>query len=242
MTHLYRGILVGLVAWAFSLAASADALHGFCSDCVVDNMIGGVPVTSTGTNPPSQFGFWSGGSSGLMGNYVIDILTPDNGGAAPSNMFSVLGGMNGSATAGLFSTTAWTSQGTKLDSYLGMNASPANPLGAWLPATQTLDPNAMGYWVFQADLGNNTLGTKSGSGPLLSLGSSLPAGSLIVAFLSGAGAPTATATANSSAIFETGTPPTNAPEPGTMILFAAGLLAIAFIEARRRTRARRSCR
>lgn len=240
MTHLYRGFLLGLVAWACSFAASADALHGFCSDCVVDNMIGGVPVTSTGSNPPMQFGFWSGGSTGLMGNYTIDILAPDNGGAAPSIMFSVLGGMNGPATASLFSTTAWTSQGTKLDSYLGMSASPSNPLGAWLPATQTLDPGAMGYWVFQADLGNNTLGTKSGAGPLLSLGSSLPAGSLIVAFMSGAGG--TTATANSSAIFESGTPPTNVPEPGPITLFAAGLLAVAFIETRRRTRAGRSSR
>ena len=82
MTHLYRASLLGVVAWACSVAAEADALHGFCSDCVVDNMIGGVPVTSTGSNPPLDFGFWSGGKTGLMGDYMIDILTPDNQHAA----------------------------------------------------------------------------------------------------------------------------------------------------------------
>jgi hypothetical protein len=41
----------------------------------------------------------------------------------------------------------------------------------------------MGYWVFQANLGLNTLGTSSGTGPLLNLNSTLPQGSVIVAFL-----------------------------------------------------------
>jgi hypothetical protein len=220
-----------MAALVCSFAASADALHGFCSDCVVDDMIGGVPVTSTGTNPPLNFGFWSGGPSGLTGNYMIDILTPDNGGTAPSIMYSISGGMNGTATAGLFSSTAWTSQNTHLDSYLGLSASPQNPLGAWLPATQTLDPNAMGYWVFQANLGSNTLGTATGTGPMLSLGSSLPEGSLIVAFLSGSSS--TTATANSSAIFETGAP-SSVPEPAPLVLMVAGFMGLAITRMRRR--------
>ena len=41
----------------------------------------------------------------------------------------------------------------------------------------------MGYWVFQANLGLNALGTSSGTGPLLNLNSTLPPGSVIVAFL-----------------------------------------------------------
>jgi hypothetical protein len=41
----------------------------------------------------------------------------------------------------------------------------------------------MGYWVFQANLGLNTLGRSSGTGPLLNLNSTLPQGSVIVAFL-----------------------------------------------------------
>jgi hypothetical protein len=58
-----------------------------------------------------------------MGDYMVDILTPDNGGAAPSIMYSVSGGANGTATASLFSASAWTSQNTKLDTYLGISAS-----------------------------------------------------------------------------------------------------------------------
>jgi len=237
MTSRFHASLVGAAALACTAAASADALHGFCSDCAVDSMIGGVSVTSTGTNPLSNFGFWSGGPSGLMGDYMVDILTPDNGGAAPSIMYSVSGGANGTATAGLFSTSAWTSQNTKLDAYLGISASPQNPLGAWLPATQTLDSGAKGYWVFQANLGTNTLGTKSGTGAMLSLGSSIPAGSVIVAFLSG-GAGKATATANSSALFATtggsGPAPSGVPEPGLLTLLASGLFGLGIARAHRR--------
>src|SRR5262249_14646358 len=64
-----------------------------------------------------------------------------------------------------------------------INASPTNPLSAWLHATQALDPKAMGYWVFQANLGMTALGTSSGTGPLLDLNSTLPPGSVVVAFL-----------------------------------------------------------
>jgi PEP-CTERM motif len=137
-------------------------------------------------------------------------------------------------TASLFSTTAWTNQKTKLGSYLGLHASPKDPLQAWLRATQTLDPGAMGYWVFQANLGTNTLGTHSGRGPMLSLGSSLPPGSVIVAFLS-SGTGKVTGTASGRALFDAG-PGTTAgvPEPGTFALLAAGLLAFALRQVRGR--------
>jgi hypothetical protein len=107
-------------------------------------------------------------------------MTPDNGvSSAPPGTYTITGGASG--TAALFSSTAWTSG--KLDSYLGIRASPSNPLSAWLHATQSLDPKAMGYWVFQANLSLNPLGTSSGTGPLLNLNSTLPQGSVIVGFL-----------------------------------------------------------
>jgi hypothetical protein len=59
-----------------------------------------------------------------------------------------------------------------------------------------------GYWVIQANLGTNTLAKNAAGSASLNLGSSLPAGSVIVAFLS-SGMGKSTATANSAALFET---------------------------------------
>lgn len=170
MAYFRRMYLLCAATAVCSSVAGADALHGFCSDCVGNSPAAG---------PLVDFGFWNAGRDN-SGTYFIDILTPDNGvSSAPPGTYTITGGASG--TAALFSSTAWTS-GT-LDSYLGIRGSPSNPLSAWLHATQSLDPKAMGYWVFQANLGLNTLGTSSGTGPLLNLNSTLPQGSVIVAFL-----------------------------------------------------------
>ena len=170
MAYFRRMYLVCAATAVCSSVAGADALHGFCSDCVGNSPAAG---------PLSDFGFWNAGRDN-SGTYFIDILTPDNGvSSAPPGKYTITGGASG--TAALFSSTAWT--GGTLDSYLGIRASPSNPLSPWLHATQSLDPKAMGYWVFQANLGLNTLGTSSGTGPLLNLNSTLPQGSVIVAYL-----------------------------------------------------------
>src|SRR5438105_4738964 len=66
-------------------------------------------------------------------------------------------------------------------------ASPTNPIGAYLPATQTLDGTSVtGFYVYKAFLGTATLvsSANEASGPQLTLnGASLPEGSYIVAFL-----------------------------------------------------------
>lgn len=220
------------VGAAFAVGASgayADALHGFCSDCVDNTTLG---VTTTGTNPPANFGFWNAGNAN-SGTFVLDILTPDNGGTAPSGSFAVSGSASG--TAALFSTTAWTSG--QLDSYLGMSASPTNPLSTWLSATQTVDSSAMGYWVYQVSLGSQSLGGSAGTGPMFNLGSSLPQGSLIVGFLEGTSKGN-TATANSSAIFETSGGGTGVPEPGTTALLVSALVGFGVRFIRRAPRPR----
>ena len=170
MAYFRRMYLICAATAVCSSVAGADTLNGFCSDCVGNSPAAG---------PLSDFGFWNAGRDN-SGTYFIDILTPDNGvSSAPPGPYTITGGASG--TAALFSSTAWTS-GT-LDGYLGIRASPSNPLSAWLHATQSLDPKAMGYWVFQANLGLIALGTSSGTGPLLNLNSTLPQGSVVVAFL-----------------------------------------------------------
>ena len=52
-----------------------------------------------------------------------------------------------SATASLFSATTWSSG--RLDAYLGISASPANPIVAYLSSTQDLDPNATGFYLMR---------------------------------------------------------------------------------------------
>jgi hypothetical protein len=147
-------------------------------------------------------------------------------------------------TATLVSTTAWTS-GTLANYIPGMSsASPNNPIGAYLPATQVLDPGATGFFVYQADLGTNRL-IDTGScqnaatcGPLLSLTGTLANGSYAVGFLNNPTSGNLVATANSGALFANTTGTTvKVPEPPISALLATGLLGLGLL---RRRAARRS--
>jgi hypothetical protein len=212
--------LLGFVA-----SAKADTLHGFCW--------GGTPVctdngtnTPTSTNPP-QFGF-TASSGPSTGTFFVDFLIPDsNTGLSGIANFTVnvtKGGpgnnLTFSDTAALFSSTPWTSG--QLDSYLGISASPTNPIGAY-----TIPSGSTGFYVYQADLGINTLAGPSNPGidTLLSLTSGLPQGTYIVGFLDIDGSNSATA--NSGAILLTGTPTPGVPEPGSLLLVCTGLLGAA---------------
>jgi hypothetical protein len=123
----------------------------------------------------------------------------------------------------LFSATAWTTG--QLDSYLGISASPTNPIGAFLPSTQALDPGATGFFVFQVNLGNVTLQGPANPNisPLLNVSPDLPLASYIVGFLNVGG--NLSATANSGAIFER-TGPSPVPEPTSFILLGSLLCVV----------------
>jgi PEP-CTERM motif len=173
-------------------------------------------------------------------------LVPNNEDLSPSSVsFSITGGAVSPATASLFSATAWSSG--KLDAYLGIIASPANPIGAYLSSAQALDPGATGFYVYQADLGTNTLPTYPATTPpdltTSSTGGSfspaLPEASFVVGFLDTGTTnnPHWIATANNGALFETDAPmPSDVPEPTSLALLGTALLGAGLFQQRDKAR------
>jgi hypothetical protein len=217
---MYKLLSLALVMGTVGILCAdtiGDPLHGYCAGAgqCLDNGTN----SPTSTNPPSDFGF-TVSPGPATGDLFVDILVPDNEQTGITS-FVITGDLSGTAT--LFSATDWTSG--MLDSYLGISASPANPIGAFLPSTQTFDASATGFSVYQASLGSVTLNGASNPNvfPLLNLGSDLPTGSYIVGFFDENG--NEIATANSGAIFETG-PPSSVPEPSYTLLLAGGILLV----------------
>ena len=206
-------------------AANPPTLHGFCSTAkpCADNGTN----TPTSVNPP-QFGFSAGGKT-ATGVVFIDILVPDNEKLPAS--YTLSGPfLKAPVTASLYSKTPWTSG--DLDSYLHISASPADPIGGYLPATQKSDSGADGFDVYVADIGTVTLPTNSGAtkAPLMTIDSSLFTGSYIVAFIK-QGDKYGT-NSNSGAILETGSM-SGTPEPATWAMMLAGFGLVGAMVRRR---------
>lgn len=229
--------IVGAIALSAAMAgpAGATALHGFC-----DGSTTGACVDN-GTNTPlgnsTKFGFWlSSAGSGATGTLSLEILVPDN--YSPSGGFAVTG-INGypSGTANLVSGTAWTTG--DLAGYLGITAQPNNPIGAYLPTTDALDPGATGFSVYQLVLSNVMVADQSSQDYMFNAIAGIGVGGYIVAFFNTGTADRPAclhgnsdgqcATANSGALLVT-----NVPEPGTLALFGAALGALAFLRRSRR--------
>jgi hypothetical protein len=190
--------------WAQDLP---DPLHG----CIIGTNCGdnGI-VTPVNANPLPNFTF-TASAGPLTGDFLVEILIPDDAANAASLSFSISGtsgGAGDNTTIGPVSSALmghWT--GGNLGDFLGLSASPNNPISAWLPYTQAHgDAGANGFDVYQVDLGVNELQSPSNpTMPVLTLaGSDLPIASLLTAFLSQGSS--YISTANSGAIFEESAP------------------------------------
>src|SRR5215469_2304295 len=173
----FLGATVAFFAFTATLSsASATTLHIGCVaplTCNDNNVV--TPITTTNT---PKFLFLEDPSKN-SGTFYLDVLIPNNVSGAATESFSVSGTNTGNSSVSVTSPVGnWISG--DLTDFLGRSTSPPNPLNAWLPTTQTYQPGATGYDVYDLDFGEVDFGV---SDPTFDSSFAYPAGTIIVGFL-----------------------------------------------------------
>src|SRR5579863_9350502 len=154
---LYCSVLFGL---SVAVSYANPALHGFCVSPTPTCSDNGI-ITPVASSLPT-FGFWQ--SSGpATGDDLMVFLIPNDQDPSPGSVSFTLNstdaGTNDATTvhdsSTLFSTTAWSSG--ELETFLGIGATPNNPIGAYTPPPTGGDTSATGYYVYEVNLGSTKI-------------------------------------------------------------------------------------
>lgn len=185
-------------------------------------------AADNGTNTPianfqTTFGFAS--SPTHIGDLILKFLVPNNDSVSA---FSVNEDISGTTSSGVVTLHAGVWNSGTLEAFLGIpNASPDNPIGAFLPATQAVDAGATGFTVLTLDVGSINLPDINATLPDLFTVANFqaPAGSYVLGDLILANGNDVT-TANSAALFVSTV--AAVPEPGTWAMMLLGFIGLTF--------------